>query len=47
MTAAQPRLILVIDDDETILSSVEFLLVEEGYRVAVAANGKEALERGG
>jgi CheY-like chemotaxis protein len=32
-----------VDDDETILSTVEFLLTDEGYPVVVAANGQEAL----
>lgn len=45
MSGAQPRPILVVDDDEIILSSVEFILVEEGFRVTVAMNGEEALER--
>ncbi len=37
--------ILVVEDDDVILQTLEFVLVEEGYTVAVAANGKEALER--
>ena len=45
MSGARPRPILVVDDDETILSSVEFILLDEGYSVSVAANGREALER--
>jgi CheY-like chemotaxis protein len=35
---------LLVDDDESILSTVELLLTEEGYPVVVAANGKEALQ---
>jgi CheY-like chemotaxis protein len=35
--------ILVVDDDETILSTIEFLLVDAGYSVILASNGKEAL----
>ncbi len=38
------RPILVVDDDDIILSSVEFLLMDEGYDVVVAKNGQEALE---
>jgi CheY-like chemotaxis protein len=41
--ATQP--ILIVDDDHTISSAVEFILMEEGYAVVVAANGKEALQR--
>lgn len=37
------RPILVVDDDETILSSIEFLLDEEGYAVVTALNGQDAL----
>jgi len=37
--------ILLVDDDESILSTVEFLLNDEGYPVMVAANGSEALAR--
>ena len=37
--------ILVVDDDEVILSTVKFILSDEGYPVAVAMNGEEALER--
>jgi DNA-binding response OmpR family regulator len=36
--------ILVVDDDETILVSVAELLELEGFRVATASNGAEALE---
>lgn len=42
-TACQP--ILVVDDDEVILESVGYVLTDEGYDVAMAANGNEALER--
>jgi CheY-like chemotaxis protein len=36
--------ILVVDDDQTILVSVAELLELEGYAVATAGNGAEALE---
>jgi two-component system, chemotaxis family, chemotaxis protein CheY len=38
------RPILIVDDDEVILSSVALVLVEEAYQVISAMNGKEALE---
>ncbi len=41
-TALRP--ILIVDDDEAILSSVELFLVDEGYLTVVAHNGREALE---
>ena len=35
--------ILVVDDDDIILSTVEILLLDEGYAVTLASNGQEAL----
>lgn len=43
MERADRKPILVIDDDETILSTVELLLEDEGYSVLLASNGQEAL----
>ena len=40
---ADLRPILIVDDDEVILRVVEDILVDEGYAVTRAANGKEAL----
>ena len=37
--------ILVVDDEPNIVLSLEFLLGQEGYEVAVARNGDEALAR--
>jgi CheY-like chemotaxis protein len=45
VNGAYRRPILVVDDDEVIVHSIEFLLVEEGYPVVVAFNGREALAR--
>lgn len=39
------RSILVVDDEQDILISLEMLLEEEGYQVTLARHGKEALER--
>src|SRR3972149_2787129 len=36
--------ILVVDDEETMVRSLSTLLAEEGYEVAVAPDGPEALE---
>ena len=41
---AGERLVLVIDDDPDILQTLGLCLSSEGYRVLMAANGKEALE---
>ncbi len=40
-----PRQILVIDDDVDIRHSVREVLEDAGYAVAVACNGREALDR--
>lgn len=45
MTHANQRPILVVDDDEVILSTLALFLADEGYVVEVAGNGQEALER--
>ena len=38
------RLVLVVDDDPDILQTLALCLSTEGYRVLMAANGREALE---
>lgn len=45
MTHDDQRPILVVDDDEIILSTLALCLEDEGYAVVAASNGKEALER--
>ncbi len=37
--------ILIIEDDEGVGPSIAHLLRDEGYEVAVAANGRVALDR--
>jgi CheY-like chemotaxis protein len=39
-----PRYILVVDDDRAIRDALRLLLEEDGYRVKVARDGREALE---
>jgi CheY-like chemotaxis protein len=39
------RTILVVDDEWAIAEVLEALLSDEGYRVIIANNGKQALER--
>ncbi|MDB4989944.1 MAG: transcriptional regulator [Myxococcaceae bacterium] len=44
MTTAQP-LILLVEDDRDIRESIKEVLEDEGYSVAEAADGVEAIER--
>jgi CheY-like chemotaxis protein len=37
-------LLLVVEDDQSILETIEQLLVEEGYRTATARDGQQALD---
>jgi CheY-like chemotaxis protein len=43
MTAPDGPLILIVDDDTDIRNTVAGILQDEGYRVAKAGNGREAL----
>jgi two-component system nitrogen regulation response regulator GlnG len=40
-----PKQILVIDDDESVLGTIARILELEGYRVETAKTGKEAIEK--
>src|SRR5947209_16860309 len=42
-TLPMPQTILIVDDDEAIRQTLAELLEEEGYQVATAADGLEAL----
>ena len=42
----QPPMILVIEDDPTIVELIRALLTEEGYGVCVAGSGQQALDAG-
>jgi CheY-like chemotaxis protein len=44
VNAEAPGGILVVDDDTAIRETLRAILEDEGYRVSVAANGREALE---
>src|SRR5258708_3470752 len=39
------KLVLVVDDDETIRESLADLLTDEGYHIVTATNGAEALDK--
>ena len=38
-------MILLIDDDKTLLETLKLALEEEGYTVDIAQNGKEAIAK--
>jgi two-component system, OmpR family, alkaline phosphatase synthesis response regulator PhoP len=40
-----PKRVLIVEDEPNIVVSLEFLLDQEGYDVAVAETGDQALER--
>lgn len=42
-TETTSNVVLIVDDHEDIRESLRDVLAEEGYRVATAANGREAL----
>jgi len=42
---AEPAKVLVVDDERDICRALEFLLSREGYRVATANNGQDALKK--
>ena len=39
------KLILIVDDDESILELLEFLVLKEGFRVEKAADGKDVVKK--
>lgn len=39
-----PKKVLIVDDEPNIVLSVEFLMKREGYAVATASDGQEALD---
>jgi CheY-like chemotaxis protein len=45
VSARSGTVILVVDDDLDVRSVIAEILAEEGYSVATASNGREALER--
>jgi DNA-binding response OmpR family regulator len=40
-----PARVLIVDDEANIVISLEFLMEQAGYAVAIARNGDEALEK--
>jgi CheY-like chemotaxis protein len=44
MGSPVPKHVLIVEDDQFILESLQELLADEGYRVSTAANGQLALD---
>ena len=42
---AQPDRILIVEDDATLLDTLEYNLTAEGYRVLTAVDGREAIQK--
>ncbi len=42
---SRPPKVLIVDDEPNIVISLEFLMRQAGYRVAVARTGEEAMEQ--
>lgn len=40
-----PKRILVVDDDQDFLESIQMVLIEEGHETVSAANGRDAVDR--
>ncbi len=40
----EPKTILVVDDDMSVLETVDFILTSEGYNVLLASNGEDGLD---
>ena len=43
--AAKGKLILIVDDDESICELLEFMVVKEGFRCVTAADGEEGIHK--
>lgn len=39
------KTVLIVDDDVNILEPTQYLLIEEGFKVITASNGKEAITK--
>ncbi len=44
MTATEPLLVLIVEDEEPIAMALSFILEDAGYQVLTAKHGRQALE---
>jgi len=45
LSKSSERLILIVDDDESVRDLLEFIIKKEGFRVETASDGQEAIEK--
>jgi CheY-like chemotaxis protein len=45
MAETAPKLVLVVDDDESVREMLEFIVKKEGFRVETAADGEEGVQK--
>lgn len=45
LSKPQEKLVLIVDDDESIRELLEFVVKKEGFKVETASDGQEALEK--
>lgn len=45
MAEAQPKLVLVVDDDDSVREMLEFIVKKEGFRVETAGDGEEGAQK--
>jgi CheY-like chemotaxis protein len=45
MADAEPKLVLIVDDDDSVREMLEFIIRKEGFRVESAADGEEGAQK--
>jgi CheY-like chemotaxis protein len=45
MAETAPKLVLVVDDDDSVREMLEFIVKKEGFRVETAADGEEGIQK--
>jgi len=45
LSKSSEKLILIVDDDESVRDLLEFIVKKEGFRVETASDGQEAIEK--
>lgn len=45
MADTAPKLVLIVDDDDSVREMLEFIVKKEGFRVETAADGEEGVQK--